>query len=1260
MNFRLPHLASQLQIEQWASRYDARSSLPNLTRRLIVELVPNVTELSMEGDEHVDFSGFDGLVTSPIKTPFVPAGRSVWEFGASGDPRTKAKKDYDKRTKEAPGVDRASTTFVFVTPQRWAGGHDWAKEKADLGEWKDVVVHTSADLYAALEISPRTHIWFSEEIGIPSNGVCTLSDWWERFTADTNGLITPELLLAGRTTDASQLLTRLLNSGGSHIWVGAPSTDDVLAFVAAVIKNSDPETRQVLLERALVVFDPGALLFLGQAEGLLILVPFEESLIRHADLVRGHHVVMHTTNEAKATFSLAPIPINDSEDMLAQLGVEMSRRSGLGRALNKSLPLYKQAVTGTMSTSIAAASENFAVSHIARRACLLGSWNFDHAGDAAMVEQITGRTTAEVEEELQQWTQGPAPAFSRVGSAWKIFDPAQSFIGVAPLLTKDDFQTLETAVQEVLGAVDPKLDLAREDRWKAGLEGKLRAHSTDLRKGIARTLALMAAAGDGIGSGVPSQSIRSWSLLLTRAVLQRANEDYTGRLWESLLDVLSLLAEAAPDIFLAELEVAVKKDGPLDGKIFLDSSNDFLSPASPHTYVLWSLEVLAWSSMYFGGSSALLMTLAEQDPGGKLSNRPVRSLVNVFTPWHPQTAASLKSRNAVLSKIARTDTKAAWDVVVSLLPDAHAIAMDNSGPEFHDWKDQVLDSKVTMGSYVESVAHVVKLCTEMARTDPRRLVTLVDKIDDLTPELRTEVLGVFQDFAEEDGDETTKEMVWKSLTSLIRRHRKFSDAQWALDEPTLQQLDVLAQQLEPGDQSEKVEWLFDYHPDLGNPDPGSDFDVYQKELERRQIEAVEMIYGESGLAGLIELARKVKTPWSLGYAAASSSFKLDLDEVTSRIVDEDPAICEFATSAIRNRFDGDTAGVIALSARHGDSPLIAARVLRIADDLPKAWKAAYDSGPTTDKLYWSEFVTFGRGGDFNLVNETATKLAEHGRVAVALDLLAIYSHNSSDRVDPSLVARLIGDFVSASDTEAAVLSQYDLASLLDYVRKSDVVSGEELGLLEWKLLPALDHSANVEALQALMASVPEFFVQIIACLYRRETGEDDIENSKALARNAWDLLHRWRVVPGSKTVGGEIDEEVLSSWVNRTRELLLEADRLDVGEAHIGQVFAHARPDGDIWPALAVRNFLDTNSTEVIDRNFVVGIHNKRGVTSRGMTEGGDQERALAAQYEVFASQISDEWPKTARLLRRVVEGYREEARRNDEEAQRIQEGFDL
>lgn len=198
MTIHLPNIANQLQTEQWAAKYDARAILPHLIRKIISETVPNVNRLIMPIAEHVDFEGYDGEVTSPVETPFVPEGDSVWEFGKSGSPKTKADKDYNKRTEDSLGVDISKTTFVFVTPRQWRDGKKWAKERRAEGKWKNVLVLNSSDIYAALERSPQTHIWFSEEIGLPSSGVRTLEQWWSEYRGGMRGLLTAGVLLSGR------------------------------------------------------------------------------------------------------------------------------------------------------------------------------------------------------------------------------------------------------------------------------------------------------------------------------------------------------------------------------------------------------------------------------------------------------------------------------------------------------------------------------------------------------------------------------------------------------------------------------------------------------------------------------------------------------------------------------------------------------------------------------------------------------------------------------------------------------------------------------------------------------------------------------------------------------------------------------------------------------------------------------------------------------------------------------------------------------
>ncbi|HYT10632.1 MAG TPA: hypothetical protein VEL73_08220, partial [Mycobacteriales bacterium] len=74
---------------------------------------------------------------------------------------------------------------------------------------------------------------------------------------------------------------------------------------------------------------------------------------------------------------------------------------------------------------------------------------------------------------------------------------------------------------------------------------------------------------------------------------------------------------------------------------------------------------------------------------------------------------------------------------------------------------------------------------------------------------------------------------------------------------------------------------------------------------------------------------------------------------------------------------------------------------------------------------------------------------------------------------------------------------------------------------------------------------------------------------------------------------------------------------------------------------------------------FAIGLHNKRGVTWRSLTDGGKGEYDLARRYADMAKAIEATHPRTAAVLRGVAEAYRSEARRNDEEAKRFMEGLD-
>lgn len=648
MTYRLPHLASLQDVIEWADRIISRSELPNVVRRLVSQTNDSIIKLDMGGDEEVTFGGYDGKVLAARGTPFVPEGASVWEFGTSADFRSKANKDYKKRTADPLGVVPAETTFVFVTPRRWTDADRWATEKKAADVWKDVVVFDAADIYSAMENAPAVHIQFSETVGKPANSVGGLEDWWNRYRGPVGGLLTPELVLAGRANEAAALLRTLRDQETGHTWIAAASIDDVLAFVASTLLTAAPDAGSDLLDRALIVYEPGALRFLDSTSKLLILLPFEQSLVREADLVTSHHVILHAPVGATAQISLPKIPISDAESILSALGAPAATVHDLALASFRSIPLLRSRISGTPTADGQVLAATLASSVVARRSWLLGAWSSSRTGDVDVFIRMVGDFD-DPYVLLRQMSEAADPIFTAVGTTWKVISPETHIGVVASSLTSDDLAGFEVAVQTVLGAVDPTLQVDAAERWRASVFGPARLHSSDLRKGIATTLAAFGGFGDGyrVGSG---PTLRGWAELAVRALLERANEDDTGQLWLSLTDVLPLLAEAAPDVFLDAIDVAIADEGPLRPLLFSDSTDDW-SSSSPHVHVLWALETLAWSPYYLATVTEILARMAELDPGGKLSNRPASVLSNTFRPWQPQTSATTDDQIAVIKAV---------------------------------------------------------------------------------------------------------------------------------------------------------------------------------------------------------------------------------------------------------------------------------------------------------------------------------------------------------------------------------------------------------------------------------------------------------------------------------------------------------------------------------------------------------------------------------------------------------------------------------
>lgn len=138
-----------------------------------------------------------------------------------------------------------------------------------------------------------------------------------------------------------------------------------------------------------------------------------------------------------------------------------------------------------------------------------------------------------------------------------------------------------------------------------------------------------------------------------------------------------------------------------------------------------------------------------------------------------------------------------------------------------------------------------------------------------------------------------------------------------------------------------------------------------------------------------------------------------------------------------------------------------------------------------------------------------------------------------------------------------------------------------------------------------------------------------------------------------------MDKQLLQNWLTKAVELLTERGRTEVGLQHFGQVLTHTPPDPDgSWPGAAVRDLIEEIGLEHVETGLYLQILNSRGVTGRGLEDGGAQEVELAAFYQSKAQQYADDSPRVAAVFRRVAQSYLADARRNEGDAERVRRGL--
>ena len=226
------------QIANWAdSQIEARTHFPVLLRKLVNSTGIDLRRVDFPGYDNAQRSGSDGCVEAGAATPWVPEGKSFWEFGTNLNPGSKAKKDYTARHISVDANERANSTFVFVTPRNWHGKITWEKQMNEAGDWKAVRVFDASDIEQWLEQSVPAQIWFAEQIDLPNSGYETLEQAWRRWAKASEPHLTPAIFAPSLTAYRDSFKAWVENPSEKPFVVTADSQDEALAFLACLFDD---------------------------------------------------------------------------------------------------------------------------------------------------------------------------------------------------------------------------------------------------------------------------------------------------------------------------------------------------------------------------------------------------------------------------------------------------------------------------------------------------------------------------------------------------------------------------------------------------------------------------------------------------------------------------------------------------------------------------------------------------------------------------------------------------------------------------------------------------------------------------------------------------------------------------------------------------------------------------------------------------------------------------------------------------------------
>lgn len=1263
-------------IEAWASQnIAARSRFAVFLRTLVHSTGIGLTEVDFPGNDDSQRGGWDGRVVAGEGTPWVPSGRSGWEFGTNEDPKAKADGDYKKSVDATDVADMASIEFVFVTPRRWPGKNAWAAKRKAEGLWTNVRAYDSSDLEQWVEQSIPGQAWFANETNVPAHDVRSLDKCWADWASVTEPPL-PGALFAPAIEEAKRKLHSYLSKPASGpIVIAADSTGEALAFVAQCIGLTGSADLEAYRYRTLVFDKPGVLPKL--AGGARPFIPVVHSRDVEQELApfshQMHSVAVYPRNgiNIEPNIVLEPVSFETLQSALKETGRNRDDIKKLANESGRSLTVLRRRLSKLEGVKTPAWATQQHSPESLLPFMLVGAWSSVNETDKAGLSLLSrDRDYEDLEKDCQRLVQlNDAPVWS-IGTYRGVVSKIDLLYAVAGYVTRDDLVRYFDLARMVLGEDDPSLDLADDQRWTASIHGKTREFSSVFRHGIGETLVLLAVHGVALFKGRLGIDTEVQAALVVRDLLKTP---LTTRALEANDRDLPLYAEAAPTEFLSIIERDLQTDEPAAfGLLRPAGTGIFGSPS--RTGLLWALEGLAWNPDTLPRTVMLLARLTQIEINDNWVNKPGHSLGAVFRAWMPQTAAGHDDRLELVKTLFRKFPDVAWTLCVAQFGNHHGVG-DYShkpawrpdgygfGEPFANW-EPILEFRVAM----------VELALTRDAYTPRMLCDLIDRLHDLGAAEQDRVWALIKKWASTASDGEKVAMRDKIRISTLSRRAAIRAKKNGKETQVAATAKGIYEALEPGNLVDKYAWLFkspwieESADELEDID-STDYEERDRRILAQRADALKDIHEAQGIDGLLDLAIRCGASGTVGAISAKMILnKSELLSLLSRAFNKKgeggpvTRASDWLIQGVLNAIAEDSEREAFLTSAISElGPENVVPLLMLAPFGESTWSLVESQGTDAEKSYWRDVVPNWIRDSSPALTKAVEKLMKARRPRAAFAV----AKDQPKRLPVRTLFQLLTEMSRDGDDKPGeyMLEHHYVERAFKCIDAATELSLEQKAGLEFGYLDVLGRSWDMGAksripnLERYIEDYPEVLVQAMVWTYMRKDGADDppefkveADKAKQMAERGYKLISALKRIPGSDAPNDDEAAKRLAKWVAEVRKSCAELSRAGIADVVIGELLASAPVGKDgAWPCETVRAVMEDVQSESVMRGAQTGAYNSRGVHMRG--SGGDQERQLAEMYRKWAQKIRATSPYVAsQLLMNLADTYEREASLQDTE----------